>query len=43
MGWFFLEVLVALVIAVVIVWWTMGPKRREPPADAGRRDSDARR
>jgi H+/gluconate symporter-like permease len=27
MAWFFLEAMVALVIAVVIVWWTMGPKR----------------
>jgi hypothetical protein len=42
MMWFLLEVLVALVIAVVIVWWTMGTKQREPPANAGRRDSDAR-
>jgi hypothetical protein len=27
MGWFFVEALLALVIAIVIVWWTMGPKR----------------
>ncbi len=33
MGWFFAEVLVALVIAVVIVWWTLGPKARTPPRD----------
>ncbi len=31
MGWFLLETLVALLIAVAIVWWTMGPKRRKPP------------
>ncbi len=31
MGWFLLEALVALLIAVAIVWWTMGPKRRKPP------------
>ena len=30
MGWIFLEVLVALVIAVAIVAWTMGPKRSKP-------------
>ena len=33
MGWFLLEVLVALVIAVVIVWWTMGLKARKRPRD----------
>jgi hypothetical protein len=31
MEWFLLEALVALVIAVTIVWWTMGA-RRKPPA-----------
>jgi len=31
MLWFFLEALFALLIAVAIVWWTMGPKRRKPP------------
>ena len=31
MGWFLLEALFALVIAVAIVAWTMGPKRRKPP------------
>jgi hypothetical protein len=31
MGWFLLEALVALIIAVAIVSWTMGPKRRKPP------------
>lgn len=34
MGWLFLEALVALLIAVGIVAWTMGPKRRKPPAGA---------
>jgi hypothetical protein len=42
MGWLFLEVLVALVIAVAIVAWTMGPKRKrsrgEFTDDAGRGD-----
>ena len=37
MVWFFLEALVALVIAVAFVYWTMGPKRRKPPRD---RDGD---
>jgi hypothetical protein len=40
MAWFFLEALVALVIAVVIVAWTMGPKRKKSRGeftdDAGR-------
>ena len=41
MVWFFLEALVALLIAVFIVMWTMGPKRRKPrprtpDEDAGR-------
>ena len=31
MGWFLLEALVALLIAVAIVAWTMGPKRRKRP------------
>jgi hypothetical protein len=31
MAWFFLEALVALLIAVGIVAWTMGPKRRKRP------------
>jgi hypothetical protein len=34
MLWFFLEALVALLIAVAIVTWTMGPRRRKPPRDA---------
>ena len=39
MLWFFLEALVALLIAVAIVGWTVGCGRRRPPdkpADADR-------
>jgi hypothetical protein len=39
MLWFFLEALVALLIALAIVGWTMGFGRRRPrnkPADADR-------
>ena len=36
MVWFFLETLVALVLAVGIVWWTMGPRKRKPREDDGR-------
>ena len=32
MGWFLLESLVALVVAVGIVWWTMGPRNASRPA-----------
>ena len=42
MLWFFLEALVALLIAVAIVMWTMGPRRRKPPPavdDAADRDN----
>jgi hypothetical protein len=35
MGWILLEALVALVFAVAIVWWTMGPKIRKGPPDDG--------
>jgi len=44
MGWIFLEALVALAIAVGIVWWTMKPsKRREPEEDkSAGRDGDDR-
>ena len=36
MGWILLEALVALLLAIGIVWWTMGPKRkRRPPDGAG--------
>jgi len=33
MGWILLEALVALVLAIAIVWWTMGPKIRKRPPD----------
>ena len=40
MAWFLLEAMVALLLAIGIVWWTMGPKRRKPPRkntnDAGK-------
>ena len=40
MVWFFLEALVALLIAVAIVGWTMGPgaasRRATTPGDADR-------
>jgi hypothetical protein len=36
MGWLLLESLVALLIAVAIVGWTMGA-RRKPPRDDGER------
>jgi len=39
MGWILLEALVALLLAIGIVWWTMGSKRkRRPPDGAGGRD-----
>jgi hypothetical protein len=31
MGWLLLEALVALSLAVFIVWFTMGGKRKNPP------------
>ena len=34
MGWFLLEALLALLIAVAIVMWTMGPKRNKPPRES---------
>jgi hypothetical protein len=33
MGWILLEALVALLIAVGIVWWTMRGRRKEPARD----------
>jgi hypothetical protein len=36
MGWVFLEIAVALAVAVAIVWWTLPRKRREDKDDAGR-------
>ena len=40
MVWFFIEVLVALLLAVFIVWFTMGGKRKAspPPSEKGERD-----
>jgi hypothetical protein len=39
MTWFLLETLFALVVAIAIVWWTMGGKRkkesREPHDESG--------
>ena len=40
MLWFFLEALVALLIAVAIVGWTMGFGRRKPPDKAADADRD---
>jgi hypothetical protein len=34
MGWILLEVMVALLLAVLIVWFTLGARRDEPPGDA---------
>ena len=42
MGWVFLEVAVALVIAIGIVWWTLPRKPRQGPKagdEAGRDDA----
>jgi hypothetical protein len=36
MGWIFLEALLALVVAVGIVWWTMGSKTGKRPHDDDR-------
>lgn len=33
MGWILLEALVALLLAVFIVWFTMGARRNEPPQE----------
>jgi hypothetical protein len=38
MGWILLEALVALILAVFIVWFTMGG-RRKPPGPERRRAS----
>ena len=42
MGWFLAEALFALIIAVAIVWWTMGPKRRKPPRESANDSADRR-
>ena len=41
MGWILLEAGVALALAVFIVWFTMGGKRREPPPGSGPPNDDA--
>jgi hypothetical protein len=33
MVWFFIEAGVALALAVFIVWFTMGGRRKRPPRD----------
>ena len=43
MGWFLLELLFALAVAVGIVWWTMGPKKRKPPRRSANAARAARR
>jgi hypothetical protein len=30
MEWFFIEALVALAVAIGIVWWTMAPQKKLP-------------
>jgi hypothetical protein len=35
MEWFFIEAALALLIAAVIVAWTMWPQRRKPRGSAG--------
>ena len=41
MEWFLLEALVALLIAVAIVWWTMNARRKPPaPPTLDPRDRD---
>ena len=42
MVWFLLEMLFALVVAVAIVWWTMGPRRRKPPRESANDSADRR-
>ena len=42
MEWLFVEALCALLVAVVIVAWTMWPARRKPPAPAERDSCDER-
>ena len=38
MIWFFIEAGVALALAIFIVWFTMGFKRKPPPEPRGRTD-----
>jgi hypothetical protein len=34
MVWFFIEAGVALALAIFIVWFTMGGRRKPPPAES---------
>ena len=36
MTWVFLEILAALAVAVLIVWWTMPRKSRQPKDEGGK-------
>jgi hypothetical protein len=38
MVWFFIEVGVALALAIFIVWFTMGGRRKPPSDGEGKRD-----
>jgi hypothetical protein len=40
MIWFFIEALVALLLAVFIVWFTLGAKRKAPPPPADSEDEE---
>ena len=40
MIWFFLEALVALLLAVFIVWFTLGAKRNAAPPSADDEDEE---
>jgi hypothetical protein len=40
MIWFYIEAMVALLLAVFIVWFTMGAKRRQPPPLADDEDEE---
>ena len=42
MIWFFIEAGVALALAIFIVWFTMGLKRKPPPAEPPGRVDDRR-
>ena len=41
MGWLFLEIALALAIAVGIVWWTLPRRPKAKPDEAARREKDA--
>jgi uncharacterized membrane protein YqiK len=38
MEWFFIEALVALLIAIFIVWWTMSARRKPSSDEPGTKD-----